>query len=210
MDNKQMKYLKEKLTEEAQKTDKAIEHMRDNGEAEMSEYSATELSNYDNHPADMGSELYTAEMNLALKVHEQSRLNQVKRALQKFENGTYGICEKCKKPINYDRLEAIPYTRFCMDCETETESAEINTPDMQYDEVFDAPFGRKYLNKQEDDEFEGMEQLNDLMKYGSADTPQDMGGYHDYEEYYTNELDNQGIVEETDKISNQQYKAQLP
>jgi len=210
MDNNQIRHLKEKLINEAHKTDSAIEQMRDNGEAEMSEHSPTELSNYDNHPADIGSELYTAEMNLALKVHEQSRLNELNHALNKFDNGTYGICEKCKKAIDYDRLEAIPYTRFCMDCERETESAEINTPDMQYDEVFDAPFGRKYLNKREDDEFEGLDQLNDLMKYGSADTPQDMGGYQDYEEYYTNELDNQGIVEETDKISNQQYKDQLP
>jgi YteA family regulatory protein len=210
MDNNQKKYLKERLTEEAQKTASAIENMKDNGEAEMSTYSTTELSNYDNHPADIGSELYTAEMNLALKVHEQSRLKQVNRALKKFENGTYGTCEKCNKPISYERLQAVPYARLCMECEKKAESAEINTPDMQYDEIFDAPFGRKYLNKQEDDEFEGMDQLNDLMKYGSADSPQDMGGYHDYEEYYTNELDNQGIVEETDKISNKQYKDQLP
>jgi hypothetical protein len=48
------------------------------------------------------------------------------------------------------------------------------------------------------------------MKYGSSDTPQDMGGYQDYEEFYTNEIDNQGIVEEIDKISNEQYRRQLP
>jgi YteA family regulatory protein len=210
MDNNQMRYLKEKLTNEANKTDKTIEQMRKNEEAEMSENSPNELSNYDNHPADLGSELYTVEMNLALKVHEQSKLNEVNIALKKLENGSYGKCENCKKDIDFERLDAMPYARFCMDCKMAKEATEINTPDQQYDEVFDAPFGRKYLNKQEDDEFEGMDQLNDLMKYGSSDTPQDMGGYQDYEEFYTNELDNQGIVEEIDKISNEQYRNQLP
>jgi YteA family regulatory protein len=210
MDSTKMKYLKEKLIKEAGKIDRTLGQMHENGEAQMSEHSPTELSNYDNHPADLGSDLYTVEMNMALKVHEQSKLNDINNALKKFENGSYGKCENCKNEIEDERLEALPYARLCMNCEKEREAYEINTPDMQYDEVFDAPFGRKYLNKREDDEFEGLDQLNDLMKYGSADTPQDMGGYEDYDEFYTNETDNQGIVEEVDKISNQQYKNQLP
>lgn len=210
MDNNKLNFLKEKLINEANKVDKALGQMRENGEADMSEYSSTELSNYDNHPADLGSELYSVEMNMALKVHEQSKLNDINNALKKFENGSYGKCEKCKKEIEYERLEVLPSAKLCLECEKDKEASEINTPDMQYNEVFDAPFGRKYLNKREDDEFEGMDQLNDLMKFGSADTPQDMGGYEDYEEFYTNEVDNQGIVEEVDKISNEQYKKQLP
>ena len=210
MDKIKMMYLKEKLFTEASRINGILVQMHENREAEMSEHSPNELSNYDNHPADLGSELYSVEINMALKVHEQSKLNDINRALNKFDTGTYGKCESCKQEIPYDRLEALPSARFCMDCEIEKEAYEINTPDMSYDEVFDAPFGRKYLNKREDDEFEGLDQLNDVLKYGSADTPQDMGGYQDYEEYYTNELDNQGIVEEVDKISNQQYRDQLP
>ena len=73
----------------------------------------------------------------------------------------------------------------------------------------DTPLGRKYLNKREDDEYEGIDQLNDLMKYGSSDTPQDLGGYNDYKDFYTNKVDNQGIVDNVDKISTKQYKDQL-
>lgn len=205
-----VKQLKENLLKEKSKIEGTLKLMSENGEADMNEHYPTELSNYDNHPADLGSELYSVELNMALKVLEQSRLREVKTALNKFENGTYGKCESCKKDIQYERLEARPYAKFCMECEMEKEAYEKNTPDQQYDEVFDAPFGRKYLNKREDDEFEGLDQLNDVMKYGSADTPQDMGGYEDYEDFYTNDTDNQGIVEEVDKISNQQYKNQLP
>ena len=210
MDTTKMYQLKEKLINEANRINRTLGQMNDNGEAMMSEHSPNELSNYDNHPADLGSELYSVEMNMALKVHEQSKLNDINRALNKLEKGTYGKCESCKQEIPYERLEVLPSAKLCMDCEKEKEASQINKPDMSYNEVFDAPFGRKYMNKREDDEFEGLDQLNDLMKYGSADTPQDMGGYQDYEEYYTNELDNQGIVEEIDKISNQQYRDQLP
>ncbi|PYG86881.1 TraR/DksA family transcriptional regulator [Ruminiclostridium sufflavum DSM 19573] len=210
MDADKTNHFKEKLADEAEKITETLGLMRENGEAKMSGDSPEELSNYDNHPADLGSELYSVEMNMALKVHEQSKLNDIARALSKLETGSYGKCESCKGDIPYERLEALPSARYCISCEKEKEASEINTPDMSYKEVFDAPFGRKYLNKREDDEFEGLDQLNDLMKYGAADTPQDMGGYEDYEEFYTNELDNQGIVEEVDKISNQQYKEQLP
>ncbi len=210
MDKNQLLHYKDKLKTEAKRTDTALEQMGDLKEGEMSNYTPSELSNYDNHPAELGSELYTVEMNLALKVHEQTKLNDIKLALKKIDNGTYGVCENCKKEINPERLEVMPAARFCMECQEDKEAREINTPDQQYDEIFDSPFGRKYLNKQEDDEFEGLDQLNDLLKYGSADTPQDMSGYADYEDFYTNDVDNQGYVEETDKISNQQYKNQLP
>ncbi len=210
MDKNQLLHYKDKLKTEAKRADTALEQMRDMDEGEMSNNTPSELSNYDNHPAELGSELYTLEMNLALKVHEQTKLNDIKLALKKIDNGTYGVCENCKKEINPERLEVMPTARFCMECQEDKEAEEINTPDQQYDEIFDNPFGRKYLNKQEDDEFEGLDQFDDLLKYGSADTPQDMSGYADYEEFYTNEIDNQGYVEETDKISNQQYKNQLP
>ena len=39
------------------------------------------------------------------------------------------------------------------------------------------------LNRLEDNEYEGMDILNDVLKYGSSDTPQDMGGYHDYKDF---------------------------
>ncbi len=210
MDSNKLWSLKDKLIEQEQQIANAVELMHQNGEADMSEHYPTELSNYDNHPADLGSELYSVEMNMALKVHEQTKLNDIQHALSKFETGTYGKCEKCSREISIERLNAMPEAQFCFECEMKNEADEINTPDQQYDEVFRAPFGRKYLNKREDDEFEGLDQLNDLMKYGSADTPQDMGGYEDYEEFYTNETDNQGYVEEVEKISNQQYKNQLP
>ncbi len=210
MEKYKLDRLKEKLKKQEKDMIETLRTMHRNGDADMSEHYPTELSSYDNHPADTGTQLYDLEMNMALKVHEQTKLNDIQKALKKFENGTYGSCEHCHKDIEIERLEAKPSAGLCYECEMKLESKERNTADQQYGEIFDSPFGRKYLNRQEDDEFEGMDQLNDVLKYGSSDSPQDMGGYADFEEYYTNELDSQGIVEEIDKISNQQYKDQLP
>ena len=209
MKKEDMRCFEDKINKKIERINGTLGMMKDFDEANMEEH-APELSNYDNHPADLGTDLYSLEMNLALKVHEQNKLNKLQHALKKIDDGTYGKCEHCGKEIDSERLETIPEANFCIQCERDAEASRVDTPDQQFDEVFDAPFGRKYLNKREDDEFEGMDQLNDLMKYGSADTPSDLGGYCDYEEYYTNEIDNQGIVEEVDKISNQQYKDQLP
>ena len=46
----------------------------------------------------------------------REQLAEVKAALAKFEDGTYGKCEECGKPIAPERLEAVPYAKLCVDC----------------------------------------------------------------------------------------------
>lgn len=209
---KNIQHYKDMLMRQGDDIEGTIKAMKEHETGEQDKYSSTELSNYDNHPADLGSELFQVELNTALKVHEEHLLKEIHDALGRIDEGKFGTCELCGKEITEERLEAIPYTRLCMDCEQskaiDPEILENIRPNEEL--VLDAPFGRKYLNKREDDEYEGLDYLNDVMKYGSADSPQDMGGYHDYEEFYTNEIDNQGIVDPMDKISNEQYKRQLP
>ncbi len=43
-------------------------------------------------------------------------LDEVEHALVKLDQGTYGVCEKCQRPINVARLEAMPAARLCIDC----------------------------------------------------------------------------------------------
>ena len=73
-----------------------------------------ELSAYDNHPADMGTELYDSEKDFALEEHADSELNKVNEALQAMEEGTYGKCKVCGTEIPYERLEVVPSTQFCV------------------------------------------------------------------------------------------------
>ncbi|WHH59544.1 TraR/DksA C4-type zinc finger protein [Petroclostridium sp. X23] len=212
MDRQKLDRFKKILREEKEQHDRVLNDMKKFDMGDQDRDSAGELSNYDNHPGELGTQLFQLELNMGLEVSEEHQIKEIHDALTRIEKGTYGKCELCGKEIDEERLEVIPSARLCIDCE---EDKEI---DMEYlmnnrpveEKVIDAPFGRKYLNEQEDDEYEGMDQLNDVMKYGSASTPQDMGGYHDYEEYYSNEDDQQGIVDPMDNISNEQYEKQLP
>ncbi|HQA56255.1 MAG TPA: TraR/DksA C4-type zinc finger protein [Acetivibrio sp.] len=205
-------HYRELLLKQKNELENTINMMKAHDVSEQNMEAADELSNYDNHPAELGTAVFQAEMNNTLKVHEEHLLKEVNDALTRIDKGDYGKCELCSKDIGEERLEALPYTRLCIDCES---SKEITMDTLEWQRpveelVWDAPLGRKYLNKREDDEFEGMDQLNDLVKYGSSDTPQDMGGYEDYEEFYTNEVDKQGVVDLMDNISNEEYKKQLP
>ncbi|WP_242973369.1 TraR/DksA C4-type zinc finger protein [Clostridium thermosuccinogenes] len=212
MDRSNMEHFKDMLFKQGRDVEKTINNMKVNKSGEQDKFSNNELSSYDNHPAELGSEVYLTTMNNALRVHQEHILKEIHDALDRIEKGTYGKCAFCGDEISYERLEALPYARLCIKCE---ESKEV-TPRVLDNErpveelIWDAPFGRKYLNRREDDEHEGMDYFNDLMKYGSADSPQDLGGYHDYEEFYTNEIDQQGIVDDMDRVTNDEYKRQLP
>lgn len=212
MDNRDIQAFKEELSNRGREIEHVIEIMKENKTAEQDKYSPTELSNYDNHPAEMGTQLYQSEFNNALRVHEEHQLKEVHDAIGRIDDGLFGKCELCGKEIDLERLKVLPFTRLCIDCEenkaVDPEILDKSRPNEEL--VIDAPFGRKYLNKREDDEYEGLDYLNDLVKYGSSDSPQDMGGFHDYDDYYTNEVDKQGIVDNMDQVSNDEYRRQLP
>jgi RNA polymerase-binding protein DksA len=88
------------------------------GEAEV----IVEASSYDSeHPADVASETFEREKDLALGENVEHLLAKVKEALAKIELGTYGICDACGKPIKRARLEAIPFATLCVECQGKME-----------------------------------------------------------------------------------------
>ena len=76
---------------------------------------------YSNHMADVGSEVFEQEMDVSVAQGLQMAYEDVQRALEKFEDGTYGICESCGGVIELARLEAIPEARFCLPCKSRRE-----------------------------------------------------------------------------------------
>jgi RNA polymerase-binding transcription factor DksA len=69
----------------------------------------------DNHLGDTASALFDRELDEGLEESARETLVEIEAALQRIEDGTYGICEGCGKPIGADRLSAIPWTRLCID-----------------------------------------------------------------------------------------------
>lgn len=75
-----------------------------------------DISGYKTHIADIGSDASGMELMLGLASNQQKLLQQVNDALQRIEDGTYGYCAICGKPIPEARLEAIPEAELCLSC----------------------------------------------------------------------------------------------
>jgi RNA polymerase-binding protein DksA len=78
---------------------------------------ATELSSYEDHPADLASETFEREKDLAIAESVESLYNQVNTALEKIDHGTYGVCDACARPIKKARLQALPFATLCLECQ---------------------------------------------------------------------------------------------
>ncbi|HWE35305.1 MAG TPA: TraR/DksA family transcriptional regulator [Isosphaeraceae bacterium] len=83
--------------------------------------SSGNLSNMPLHMADVGTENYDQEFTLGLIENEQETLDQIQGALARVDAGTFGRCEECGGMIAKQRLQAIPYTRHCIDCARKVE-----------------------------------------------------------------------------------------
>ena len=55
--------------------------------------------------------------------HQARLIHDIQSALAKIENGTYGLCERCEDPIPRKRLDAIPWARLCVRCQSAAEAA---------------------------------------------------------------------------------------
>ena len=80
-----------------------------------------ELSGYSTHPADAGTDNFDREFALSLVSNEQEALYEIEESLKRLEDGTYGVCEMCEKLIRKERLEAVPFARFCIQCQSGVE-----------------------------------------------------------------------------------------
>ena len=81
----------------------------------------SEASAFGMHQADAGSDAYDRDFALSLLSQEQDALYEIDEALKRIDLGTYGKCEMSGKPILHARLEAIPFARFTVECQSQLE-----------------------------------------------------------------------------------------
>lgn len=123
------------------------------------EFETTELSNYDNHPADNATDLADQHTQLALDRHQEEELEAIEDALKAIEEGTYGTCTICGEKIPKERLEIVPTALTCV------EHAEQSSDDVR-------PIEEKILDATaERDDMENS--FEDVEEFGSSDSPSD-------------------------------------
>jgi DnaK suppressor protein len=70
---------------------------------------------------DLASEERDREISFILTDRERDKLQAIQEALERVDEGTYGICESCESEISPGRLNALPFTRMCVNCQAEHE-----------------------------------------------------------------------------------------
>jgi RNA polymerase-binding transcription factor DksA len=107
---------RQRLDEEASRLTDIRDRFSEEGLTNESEAdSLGELSGADQHQADVGTETFNRERDLSILEQVEAELADVSHALKRLDEGTYGTCEACGKPIDDERLEALPATRFCLE-----------------------------------------------------------------------------------------------
>jgi RNA polymerase-binding protein DksA len=112
--------FREALVEERQRVEAAIQNLHDENPGTLAEDAGEETA-YDNHLADTATETYDRELDYTLEENSEHVLAEIEAALERVEEGTYGICANCGKPIAVDRLEALPWATLCIDCRRDRE-----------------------------------------------------------------------------------------
>jgi DnaK suppressor protein len=109
------------LLEERERVQKAIANLRDDHpgslDAEVEEIAATS----DNHLAETASATLDREIDYTLEENSGHVLVALDAALKRIDDGTYGICVNCSRPIAAERLEGILWTTQCIDCKRKEE-----------------------------------------------------------------------------------------
>ena len=102
------------LLEERGRVSAALNHLHEDNSGSIED--ETEEETYDNHLADSATATLNREIDYTLEENAEHVLTAINDALQRIEQGSFGTCGRCGKPIAEERLEAIPYANRCIDC----------------------------------------------------------------------------------------------
>ena len=103
----------------------------------------SEASGSGMHQGDAGSEAYDREFALKVLGREADSLKQIEQALKRVEEGKYGICEMSGDEIIEMRLEAMPFTKFTVECQEKWEEEQKNNPAPSQEDYEYSGFGEQ-------------------------------------------------------------------
>jgi DnaK suppressor protein len=164
----QLKELKGLLTEEKEELTAHFEINDDSsGDFDDSLKTSTgELSSYDNHPGDLGTETFEKSRDMALDETLNGRLDEVNRALELMKTGAYGKCEVCGKDIPFERLQALPSATRCI--EDTADTGLSNDRPVEEQVMTPPPSGAGEHRQENAGHFDEADAWSTLEEYGNA------------------------------------------
>ena len=106
--------FKELLEEERRRVVDAIEYLHKENPGSIEDETDDETT--DNHIAETATVTVDREIDYTLEENSEHVLAEIEGALKRIEEGTFGVCVNCGKPIAEERLAAIPWATYCIDC----------------------------------------------------------------------------------------------
>jgi len=165
--------------------------------------SLQELSMYDNHPGDLGTEIFERSKDIGLRDLAQVQLAKIKKALARIEEGNYGICEHCGREIPESRLEAVPATTLCVHCQQKAEEKDRLLKKRPVEEqVIRPPFGWAPEEVYREDMareriiYDGEDSWQDVARYGTSSDV----AHGEPRVTFPEAEEQQGIVEDVESI----------
>ena len=124
MDRTQLEQIERLLMRERQKTLRSLGRFQEQSSRTRDSADA-DLSSYSFHMADQGTDAMEREKSFLFASKEGRYLYRVEEALRRLYNDpeAFGTCHGCKKEIPFERLEALPHARYCLDCKRREEEA---------------------------------------------------------------------------------------
>ncbi|CAM3533739.1 TraR/DksA C4-type zinc finger protein [Paenibacillus lupini] len=190
----QLAHLRSRLEAEKRELEERLSQNEHNGLASSLRDNTGELSPIDNHPADLGTEMFERSKDLALLEQEDLHLARIADALEALDNGSYGQCRACGQPIPYERLEALPDSLYCVEHAPRQELSH-HTP--VEEEFLAHPFGRSSRDDDDYNGFDGEDAWQIVEQWGTAESPatSENANVGDYDHIGIEADENDGFVE---------------
>jgi RNA polymerase-binding protein DksA len=106
--------IRQRMLEERQRVVDAIENIHAENPGSIGE-ETEETTFQDNHLGDIATATFDREMASTLEDNSTHVLTEIDAALKRIDEGTFGVCTRCGKPISAERLEALPWATLCID-----------------------------------------------------------------------------------------------
>lgn len=155
------------LTERKHELAKRLRATDMNIQTESLSQSTGELSQYDNHPADTATDLYEREKDLALINRDKREYNDIERALEKIENGTFGICESTGQEIPYERLKANPTAKTITEFADGAQKVDNESRPVEED-VLEGFHKYNFDGKDEETEFDAEDAYQSVARFNET------------------------------------------
>jgi RNA polymerase-binding transcription factor len=120
---KQVEHLQKRLLRERERALRSLGLFDELAKA-LAEQADSDLYSYSDHMADLGTDAMEREKMLLFASKEGRYLYRIEEALRRLykDPAKFGFCHSCGKLIDFDRLDALPHARYCLDCKLKEEA----------------------------------------------------------------------------------------